>query len=486
MRKKKLRKVLLSVLVLIAFPVAFNIVGLFLQPRYSAEVRVLVDETTPATPIEQSQFQFISDIENAYRPRSTQTQLDIMTGSDVLLAAIRMAHDKMPDKVKMDDEHLAQIYDTLAKRLTVDNEMNSDILSLKVTQNDPAVAAEIANDIALAYIDYMKSLAAQAGSQEVQMLQATLDQEKRQLLQTDKQISDIKAKSQVLDVTTAEQAAAANRSTAEQKLADVQGQYDGAASSLKIAEAELKRIPVTISTGTQTQANPVLLNVQQSLATERLALADLESKYDDSFPMVKEQKLRVKNVESQIKDLKEKIEGSDSEGPNPVYQTQLNNVITLRTQVKAFAEQYASAKAEYDKASAQAGAIPAAERQLQGLIRNRTVAEQNYETLFQKLSAIQTEGLARKPEVQVVSPAYPPTTPSFPDPRLLTLAGIALGGFFAILILMPRPETPGDASKTLGVQDTPTLPSDAPDDSAPKLPKGKGKGKDLQPSLNEA
>jgi polysaccharide biosynthesis transport protein len=449
MKSKKIKKIAFALAVLIAVPVGANVLGLFMPKRYSAEMRVLIDETPATMPLEMSQFQNISDLENQGRPRSPQTQLDIITGSDVLLAAINIAHDKMPDKVKIDDEHLGDIYQSLVKRLGVDNEMNSDILTLKVTQSDPDVAAEIANDIGLAYQQYLKKLSAQVGEQEEQLLTTTIDQAKTQLKTVDKQIDDVKTQAHIADLQSAEQAAEANRETAEQKLADISGQYNGAVSSLHTAEEQLQSIPRTISTGSSTQANPVLLSVEQTLAAERVSLVDLQSKYDDSFPDVKHERLRVASLEKQIKGMKQSIDSTASLGPNPVYQQQLTNVVGLRGQVQSLAMQYSSAQAEYQKASAQAAGIPAAEQKLQALTRDRTVAEQNYEALDQKLSAIRAGGVAREPQVTIVSPAYPPTTPSFPDPRFLTIAGLAIGGFLAILILMPRPESPYNTDRTV-------------------------------------
>jgi hypothetical protein len=84
--------------------------------------------------------------------------------------------------------------------------------------------------------------------------------------------------------------------------------------------------------------------------------------------------------------------------------------------------------------------IPAAEQQLQSLIRDRTTYEQTYEQLAQRQTTAIHSVEVQRPPAEVVSPALPPATASFPDKKLLTLTGLALGVFFAVLILMPRPD----------------------------------------------
>ena len=100
-KKKRSYKFLWALLALIMLPLAFNAVSVFMQKRYTAEMRLMVDETSQTTQEMSNPFQQFDDIQQAARPRSTQTQLDILTGTVVVEDALKMANDRLPEKVNL-------------------------------------------------------------------------------------------------------------------------------------------------------------------------------------------------------------------------------------------------------------------------------------------------------------------------------------------------------------------------------------------------
>jgi uncharacterized protein involved in exopolysaccharide biosynthesis len=386
----------------------------------------------------------------------------------VLQRALELGAERLPSKIKSDPASAAQEYEELLRRVSVENELNSDILSVRVTQTDPEVAAELANDIGLSYAEYVKTLARGGGADELRALETEIADSRATLTSMDRQIADLKAKSRIFDVMQSGEAESATKSATDERMAQVEGQYRGQIAALADAEQQLRVIPRSISSGHRNAISPVVYNLQETLAAERTNLADLRSQYYDDFPLVKRQTQRVRDLEKQLRSTQAEVEAENYTGVNPVYQAQWETVESLRSQVRSLERQVEALRAASEKSSTVLAGIPAAERKLQALIRQRTVAEQNFEQIEQRRAIVQAIGMARQPSARIVSTALPPTRPSFPDSRLLTMGGFALGAFFAILILMPRPSGPY-AGDGLGV-----LPSQS---AASRL--GASPGRDL-------
>jgi uncharacterized protein involved in exopolysaccharide biosynthesis len=441
---KKQQRAIAAIVVVVGLPLAFFLVGQALPKRYTAEMRLLVDQSLQHAQIEENPYQSIDDISEFERPRSTQTQLDVLTGTDVLQRALAMGQKNLPDKIQLDTDP-ATTYENLQRRLTVENEQNSDILTVKVTENDPEVAAELANDIGLAYSEYIRQLAREGGADELRALSQEITTSKNSLTAMDQRIQEMKTKSHIFDVMQSGEAEAATQSATEQKLAQVQGEYRGAVAALDDAEGQLHLMSPMMPTGQRDAVNPTRLAIEQDLTAERVTLAEYRSHYYDDFPLVKAQEKRIQELEDQEKEADHEIKAEHYVAPNPVYQTQLENVQSLRSQVASLQHQVDSLTAAENHSTDVLNKIPQAEQELQALVRSRTVAEQDFEALEQRRSILQSIGVARQPSARIVSTALPPSRPSFPDPRLMVMAGLALGVFFAVLILMPRANPTGYA-----------------------------------------
>ncbi|HWD37696.1 MAG TPA: GNVR domain-containing protein [Fimbriimonas sp.] len=466
---KKTGKVIWAIGVLVAFPIGMNIFARTLPKRYTAEMRLMVDQATQQLPSQEGPLSNIDDIGKFAGPRNPQTTLDILTGSDVIDSAIAMAAYRLPNKVDK-NRNSAAVYDDLVKRMTVDNELNSDILTIRVTQNDPEVAAELANDIGLAYTGYIQKLSKDAGAVMEGMLNKEITLAKSQLTDIDKKISDLKSKTQVYDVQQSESQLASAKSLADQRLASAQALYTGAAAQLQDAEQGINSIPKMVASTSRTTINPALVSLQQQLATEQANLAEARSKFQDDFPEVKHEAAKVAAIERQLKSLKVQVPGGVDMSPNPIYQSALTSLVQLRGQVKAYEQQAAQAKVDDDKATQDLAQIPSAEEQLQSLIRDRTVKEQNYEALAQRQTQLQAVGATRQANARIVSPALVPDGPSFPDSKMFSLAGLAMGAFLAVLIMMPRPEQE-EVSEVVR-RHHPNLTSIGPDDEPAPKPLG--------------
>src|SRR2546421_216532 len=157
--KSKTVKVILA---LVLCPVVFLVLSLILPKRYTATMSLMLDPSIRIARPDDPNVT-IGDLTNAGRGRSIETEIDKLTGSEVLLNAINLTAAQHP-KVFADTVQAEANYTSLVNRLRIDNNRNSDIVDLRVTMEDPQVAADTANNIGQAYMDYNKKISASAGN----------------------------------------------------------------------------------------------------------------------------------------------------------------------------------------------------------------------------------------------------------------------------------------------------------------------------------
>lgn len=450
----KKSKVLLALTLLVGMPLLMYALSLVVEKRYTAQVRLQVFPTGQRFE-NQTPFGPIDDLTARTKPGNAATQVQVMTGTEVLGAAIQRARENLPNRLPS-QESVSGAYESLVRRLQVDSDPLSDVVGLRVTQSDPEVAAEIANDIAYAYQEYVERTAKANGQSVLTALTTQANTMKARLDRLDAQIADLKSKAKVADAAASASVATSAASANQQQLDQAQSQYEGAVAELNEAKRLLKTIPPTILASSTTQPNPVPIGIEQDLARLRTQYAELRSRYTDNHPDVKALTQQIQQAESQLRKYKQSMNSGTSTQPNPAYQTQYSNVVSLQGKVDGFRSSLASLKAASGAIQAKVNDLPALQQQIDGLDRERQNLSSSYIQLTTRRDATAAANASRQPSVTIVSPALVPESPSFPDARLFILAGLAVGGFLAILLLMPRQEAPLVPNYYPAVYDAPT------------------------------
>ena len=68
------------------------------------------------------------------------------------------------------------------------------------------------------------------------------------------------------------------------------------------------------------------------------------------------------------------------------------------------------------------------------LMREQTVAQENYMTLIRKAAEVQILSQLTDVEIQIAATAQPPEKPAFPSPLLTTALGVAAGGLAGLAL----------------------------------------------------
>lgn len=426
-------------LVMVAFPVGAWLASTTLEKRYTASMRLLVD-TNIRTSDFPTIFSSVDDTMNYGRGRSAQSQLDILTGSNVLIDAIQRTARQHP-KAFSSTQNLGQQYSDLVKRISFDTSQFSDVITLRVTMSDPNIAADTANNIGFAYIDFNKKMAEESGTAAENQLMALIDPIKKNLAELDAKISKLRSDAGVADATAQVSGDVNLASNLEQGLASTEAALAGARAELQSAESALSKMDKRIMASQSQVANPIVQQIDSQLSNARSDLKALQERYLDDAPVVREAKARIAELENLRQKELAQIDAGQTSTPNPNRTQQELIVAGLRARASALEDQVAKLREEVANKKQRIEKYPELDRQIRELERDRLQKEATFQQLQQRLDMIQSTGRGRQAFARIVSTAIPPTNaPSFPDTRLFIFFGIGLGVVVSAFILMPKGE----------------------------------------------
>jgi len=476
--KSKTAKVALA---LILCPLVMLALSFVLPKRYTATMSLMLDPSINAISGSDPNATLAETIATG-RGRSIETEIDKITGSEVLLHAIELTAAQHP-KAFADQEQAEARYTTLVNRLRIDNNRNSDIVDVRVTMDDPQIAADTANNIGKAYQDYNDKVSSASGTGALMKINADLADKEKQLQEIDSKIATIKSKYNISDPTAAGQIQDKFQKDIEAQIDTTQAEYDGAVGELNAARQALATTPKYLVTGTDVQVNPAVLDLQQKISQTDSDLQASRAKYTDDYPLVKQYQDKLNSLKAELARTPANIQSRESTTLNPNYTNARAALDSAMSKVNSYSGSLAALTSKLSEIKSEGAVYPKAERELSALLLSKNTIQQQYATLqLQKNGLDVNGGAAREAPAQIVSIAMPPGTPSFPNPKVFVLMGLAVGIIISALIVMPKaPDvmyapTVADTLALDGTSiraNTPILPQAEPEPVRPAIESGK-------------
>lgn len=432
MRKKVYLKVALA---LIICPLAMYAFSLTLPKRYTATMKLLVDQSFRFTGGRAETA--VDDRLNFARSRGVQTQIDYITGADVLLRAVRKTAQDFPEAFA-DDLAASDLVNSMTNRLRVDVNKESEIIQLSTTMENPDIAAAAANNIGWAYIEETRKLASETGSSALMILTEDLEKDQARLEQIDNQIAKIKTDAGFTDALSTGTMGDRQVIDTESQLESLRAQARGANAEVAVAQASLASIPKYIRISTQTIANPEILSLDSQITRIDSELAAAKSKFTDDHPQVKQLSSTLAQLQKRRASIPAMIEQGVGEQLNPNWigaQSQLN---LAKQRADGLNGQVANLEGSLATMRSGMAKYPVVEEQIRKLERERQALEVTYNQNLTRKTALESQGTGRESQARIVSTALAPTTPSFPNTKLFVLMGLAIGIVISALIVMPK------------------------------------------------
>ena len=393
-------------------------------PIYQAAATILIDPEAPkvlnipeVTPMGAS-----APWDPAYYP----TQYEIIKGSAVRDKAIRALKQRAPGLA------------SLGFSLVVEPRRNTRLVMIKVEQPDPTLAADIANAVATAYMQYNLELKMKGASDAVSWLSDEASRLRAKAQESAVALQNYRVKAGILGLDE-------QRKITAQKIMDFNKGYLEAQAQRLSIEAKLDSVNQMTRDKTGSQLvytvvnNPLIEKLRGELSDLEIERSKLLKVYKDKHPEILKIDARIQQVQQRIAD-------------------------EIQTMLRAVQAEHKVAKAREDtlfnnvnQMRREGQDLNEKEIQYLALQRESETNQQLYDSVLKRLKETGVTGGLETNNVRIVEVATPPTVPVRPR-RLwnlgLSLAfGLGLGIAVAVALeyFDTTVRTPDDVERYIGL-----------------------------------
>jgi polysaccharide biosynthesis transport protein len=340
-------------------------------------------------------------------PGYIATQVDIIKSKSVAL--------KVVDDLKLASNPAAQaqfesatggrgtlrdwLADALMTKVDVVPGRDSSVLTINVRGNDPQFVAAVANAFANAYLDVSVQLKIDPMQRASSYMTSQIKTLREQYEQAQARLSKYQKDNEIYSADNRVDVETARLNDLSTQLVAVQSQSMDAASRRHQVESGTASSPDVLN-------NPLIQNLQGSLAAAEAKLADLSQRLAPNHPQYIAAKSQVEKLRS---NLEEQIRAS-SRGVAATADISQRRESELRAAVAA------------QKAKVQS--LNGARNEFNVLTNEMENARRAYELASQRLNQISLEGQSKEADIAVLTAATPPLNPS--GPRLLVNLALAI------------------------------------------------------------
>ena len=305
----------------------------------------------------------------------------------------------------------------LARRLSVRRAEKTFIIDIRVTSEDAAKAARLANAVARAYIDNQTAAKAAAASRVNSLLSGRLEDLRRQVMQAEEAVAAFKRSHNIV-------ATKKGQLENEARLARLGEELVKARSRAAAARAKYENIKRLVTSGAAPEAtydalnSPVISRLRADYARAAGLAASLAESLGPRHPRLLAARARARSIARQIRAEAARLAKS------------------ARSEYAAAQAEVAAIKRNLERVKKGASITNEARVRLQALEREAQARRTLYEKFLLKAKESGEARNLQIPNARVISPALVPQYPSFPRKKLILglagLLGLGLGAALAL------------------------------------------------------
>lgn len=397
--------------------------------KYEGFVQILIDQKQqdPVSTTDPA-YDVVRDLTSYSRSRSIITQVEQLTGFDVL----RLAGEASVNALGVPPARMEEFAPVnLRENISVEAEQGSDIITLRVRMTEPNYAREVAGQIYDAFEDQNVENARVMAERATQYLEGKAGDVKKQLHLVDSQMKDIRMKYNAPDMASKIQSELNGLAILRQARDAAKIEHQGSIQRVAVLEDQLKKTPKEIDASTSETQNPVVTNLEQALAEARAERAQLLERNLPDSERVRTIDSRIRQLETDLRATKERLRGPSTRTPNPNYMSLTQSLTEARAAMASLEARVLQADQEVILTEQRISELPAAQSDLSDLLRRQAILEQIYQTYGRQLESLRLTQQGRLAPTRLVTPASVlpmPVSPKIPINVVIgTLVGLLIG-----------------------------------------------------------
>jgi len=410
-------------IVLESFAVTVVVValGTWLQtPLYEAKALLLVETTAP-TARGYEEMPVLAAALDISRARSVETHKRLVKSRPVLEKAIASLK-------------LSKTVAELAQGVEVETFRDTDVLEVKVQDEDAAAAADIANAIATFYVEESQSYSREAARSAGTFLEGQIETVRSELRQAEDSLEKFKREQSIADLTEETKATIDHLANLEALQAEAEADARAAEQRAAQLRTELERQPVTEDYSRTVQNNPVLVSLEEQLAGLEIQRAGLLEDYTQESPEVRAVDARITRASTELGSQVGTILGQMEQRVNPVYQTLLTSTVQQDAEARALRKREGALLGSVSKVAARLTGLPSKEAELARLTRATKVGDSVYTLLLEKMHEVRLAESMQLSNARVWENAAAPKAPVKPRKMLNMALAVVFGALLGLLL----------------------------------------------------
>jgi len=417
-----IRRRILIALTLLVVVIAGVLYTSTLKHIYAASATVLVNPSTRNS--SQSDLPAISDIVEANRGRSLETQIQIFNSGPVVQQAI---HHLNP----ADAATIAQYLN-----FSVAPVRGTDVLAISVETYTPHAASAFANAVCDAYIQQNKSQNQEQLRSATNYVQGQLAKVLDRLNKARANLQRYKQAHNTVDLQAESEARIKEVGIIQDDLRTAQTEYTATAAQLGELRAEAAGMAPSETVPSAIVRRPAVLLMDQQLTKLEFDRLTAIQEYTRQSPEVKSIEGQIAGIRSQLqREAQTEISGWQRT-PNPVRLVVVQSIATLQGQLWAQQARAQALRAALAGAQAQLAQLPQHEYNLGQLTTDVASQQQTYQMLRERFETLRISQNMAVANVRMLTPATPPGAPVRPNRTQNIKLSVILGLILAIALAL--------------------------------------------------
>jgi|HubBroStandDraft_1064217.scaffolds.fasta_scaffold00802_10 uncharacterized protein involved in exopolysaccharide biosynthesis len=469
------RRKRLLILTFVSVLGAVILLALVLGPAYSSRMEILVnrERLDPLVSTEQT-TQLITSGDNPVTPEEINSEVELLSSRDVLEQVVLANGLEKPQGFSLVDllrpgqtkeDRIARAVKNLAKKLSIDNIKNSNLIEITYKSPDPQLSYGVLKSLGDLYVAKHVAVHRPAGSyeffaEETQKYHDELENAEQKLREFGLQNAVAAPDEQRTDLSTQVADSVGLVHLAEQSIAADE-------ERIKDDREQMTSTPQRLTTLQASAANEKLISDSRAaLLAAQNKRTQLALKYDDDYPLVREVDQEIAEDQAAVAQAEQKRYVSETTNYDPTYELLREDIAKSEADLSAQRATLAATKRSVQNIRGEMVKLDQLSLSQQDLQREAKAAETNYLLYLAKREQERTSNALDVTRIANVAIAVPPSIPALPvfSWPMIVLIGLGsatvlgLGAAYTADYLDPSFHTPSQVIEILGIQVVAAIP----------------------------
>jgi len=311
--------------------------------------------------------------------------------------------------------------------ISVNAVRNTNIIEINSENNNPQLAALIANTTANVFLEESRIINRSQATEAKKFIEEQLLEKEKELKQGEEEKLQYKQQENILYLDEETKINIEQLANFQSQEAEVDTQIvENRAKLIEVRKQLEKQAETYISSETIT-TNPIVQQLQSQLASLEIQLPALLEKYTRGSSQVTEVEIKIKETKNKISEKVAEIVGSKVSTRNPIYQNLLAEIVTLETNTISLNTKKEAISKTIKEYENRLEKLPDKELHLARLERAVKVSENIYLLLLEKYQEARINEAMELGDIRIIDKAFAPDNPVKPNKKLNLLIGGILG-----------------------------------------------------------